>query len=726
MSHSLLISVRLHEGWYHGSDSSPSPARLFQALVAGQGLRGPLTEGSKKALSFLEDLAPPVVATPSMHAGQLVVSYVPNNDLDSKQGDHRRIGEIRTQKRIQPRLFDAETSFLFSWPLTADQAESDEAREIVSMTNDIYQLGRTVDAAWAWAEIVSEDEAAERIRQHEGPVHRPGEGAGSVECPMPGSLDSVIRRHQDMSQRYGLTADRKGQTFRRRAKPKWRRVNYQHGETFVSFDLQGMDEDRHFRWPFAEAAKLVEAIRDASVAKLKEAMPARSVDIERTLIGRKQDGSNNGPSTDRVRIVPLPSVGHEHADRQVRRVAIAIPSSCPLRFDDVAWAFSGLVVESEERRLSLVRSGQNPQAKFYKIDSGKAASWQSVTAIALGSATRRRIEPNTQKRTDTDLKGANERSSELNGARRAIGSALRHAGISTKVINIQLQREPFDTKGLRAEEFAEGTRFNKHSMWHAKIDFAESVPGPIVIGDGRFLGLGVMNAVDSQNQIEKIHAFHVSELSESADPLRVCTALRRAVMSRVHNVLGLDEALPPFFSGHEPNGAPADSTTQSHLYFACDVEAKRLYVFVPSVVDRSVKNVPRNYLRSLTLALQGLSQLKAGQAGLLATDKQEVNVHQNRLFRASKFWTSLTPYSVNRHVKKKNVQVAIEQDVLEECLRRGLPRPEVRVSNWEATSGKALQASVTLCFQKPVAGPVMLGRTRHKGGGLFAAVDTAT
>ncbi len=57
---------------------------------------------------------------------------------------------------------------------------------------------------------------------------------------------------------------------------------------------------------------------------------------------------------------------------------------------------------------------------------------------------------------------------------------------------IRVQREPFEANGRRVEDFAEGTRFAKHRMWHVEIEFSAQVRGPLVIGDGRFLGLGIM------------------------------------------------------------------------------------------------------------------------------------------------------------------------------------------------------------------------------------------
>ena len=60
MNNALVISVRLHEGWYHGAGSIPSPARVFQALMAGRGLSGPIPPESIEALEWLERQPPQI------------------------------------------------------------------------------------------------------------------------------------------------------------------------------------------------------------------------------------------------------------------------------------------------------------------------------------------------------------------------------------------------------------------------------------------------------------------------------------------------------------------------------------------------------------------------------------------------------------------------------------------------------------------------------------------
>src|SRR5712692_11692388 len=116
MSSALVISVRLQDGRYHGAgDWPPSPARLFQALVAGAGLSGPLQREVRDALEWLERRPPPLVGAPLPRRGQRVMFYMPNNDLDAVDGDPRRVAEVRTAtKFFSPCLFDAATPFLYA------------------------------------------------------------------------------------------------------------------------------------------------------------------------------------------------------------------------------------------------------------------------------------------------------------------------------------------------------------------------------------------------------------------------------------------------------------------------------------------------------------------------------------------------------------------------------------------------------------------------------------
>lgn len=108
--------------------------------------------------------------------------------------------------------------------------------------------------------------------------------------------------------------------------------------------------------------------------------------------------------------------------------------------------------------------------------------------------------------------------------------ALRHAGINPKLQAIKVQREPFEAKGKRAELFA-GSRFAKERLWHVEIALVASVPGPMPIGDGRYLGLGLMAPIP---HLDGIWSFAILDgLAKQVDLLELTRALRRSVMARV-------------------------------------------------------------------------------------------------------------------------------------------------------------------------------------------------
>ena len=491
MSSVLLISVRFHEGRYHGTgDWPPSPARLFQALIAGAGLQGPLQTGQVDALKWLETMPPPIIAVPTIRKGQPVGNFVPNNDLDAVGGDPRRIGSIRAKKEIRPLLFDAEQPSLYAWMLR-DESSQDIFIPVVSQLSEkIYQLGRGVDLAWAWAEIISETELANRLDDYTGTVHRPSlAGTGKpVLCPIRGSFASLEERYHANVSRFEVVKidGAVSQNFSRLPKPKFQSVAYDSPSQRKLFDLRSITNPEQFQaWNLERASLLIQSIRDAVFKQLATAFPAKAAQIEHWLIGRNADG---GKADERIRLIPLASIGHAHADYGIRRVFIESPANCPIRAADLFWAFNGVELGegTNVSRLSASEDG----SFFQHYGVGHAATdWQTITPAALpDSAKRRRIEPS---RRLAEAKSASERAHEQEQARMAVFTALRHAGLNLNVLDIVVQREPFQHHGARAEGFAPGTRFAKERLWHVAIKFAEPIQGPLVLGDGRFLGLGV-------------------------------------------------------------------------------------------------------------------------------------------------------------------------------------------------------------------------------------------
>ena len=61
------------------------------------------------------------------------------------------------------------------------------------------------------------------------------------------------------------------------------------------------------------------------------------------------------------------------------------------------------------------------------------------------------------------------------------------------------------------------------------------------------------------------------------------------------------------------------------------------------------------------------------------------------------------------------------RDAAAECRRRGLPTPQVELVDVSSADCGRIGGRLCLTFAAGVAGPVILGRESHRGGGLFLA-----
>ena len=723
----LTITVRFMDGRYHGEPEwPPAPARLFQALVAGNSGTEGVDSRTPDALRWLESLPPPTIAAPVAWVGQQVRFWVPNNDLDAQGGDPLRVAKIRTAKPARPRIFDPGVSLVYVWSGVQPEHEA-RAVEICESAQRLFQLGRGVDMAWASGALIEEDAAAALLREHPGqvlhPTGGPSEGAWCLPCPRTGSLDSLDARHQATLGRFEFqgTGRKQVQVFRQPPKPSFMQVAYDSPPARGLFDLRPPGEMATFAaTALPRIAQLTEAVRDAAATRLTAGLEERGADIERALVGRQVEGLPHVSPAERVRVLALPSIGHAMVDRGIRRLLVEVPPGCTLRADDVFWSFSGLpVVGPAGVEVVVTPATDRAMLNHYGVaTTGGHRVWRSVTPLALPErASRRRIEPSHR---SSQAKGAAERAAEEARAIEAVGQALRHAGVRIPVERVLVQREPFEGRGARAELFSPGTRFAKERLWHLEIAFREPVPGPLVLGDGRFLSLGIMAPL---GDVAGLLAWRISAgLAATASPVDVAAALRRAVLARFQAASG-PRRLPPFVTGHDEKGQPADDR-HPHLSYVFDPVDSRLVVVAPHVRDRRrAWAEERRHLRVLQAAMAGFCELRAGRAGHLTVTAFAVPANNDPLLGPGRNWISRTPYAVDRHRKGIGPGPALALDIREACRAAGHPEPEVEIVEARGRPGLGLTGRARLRFQVAVAGPLLLGRTRHKGGGLFGHLE---
>ncbi len=740
----LAVEVRLLDGRFHCEPEwPPSPARVFQALVAAaaQGADLPLPERS--ALTFLEGCPPPRIVAPTAVRGQRVKTWVPNNDLDAKGGDPAAVAGIRTSKHHHPWLFDADVPLLYGWrlPVVDDEAsrarQADDVGALVALADGLYQLGRGVDMASARAELLSAEAWARRVALHSGAHLQPSAATTAsrgvlLDSPAPGTLASLIARYDAGLARFEWRVEGKKatQVFRQAPKAWFRRVAYDCPPERAVFDLCVPGVQGQLGTTALErVVALVESVRDAVVERLTAALPQRSGEIEAALIGRRPGDRGTSRATARVRLVGLPSIGHPKVDRGIRRLLVEVPHDAPLESGDVFWAFSGLeVINPAGAPLVLVRSPDESMTGHYGIGAAAGSRlWRTVTPVVLPSFGA----PGRRSRADDPgdgfENGGAARAREEQEAVRSLRTALRHAGVDVGITRAVVQREPFEGRGARAERFGGGTRFSTSTLRHIEVELDRPVAGPLVLGNGRFLGLGLFAPVPSALGWVAFEIVDGLAPLESVDAGGLARALRRAAMARAQGLIGERNPLPSLVSGHAPDGQPLRTQGRTgHLLFAFDSGRRRLLVVPPHVVDgrqpERHENVP---LALVEAALEGFTELRSGSAGRLSLRRQPAtsSVDDEPLCVAARRWRTATPYVTTHHHKVDTAADAVREDVTLECARRGLPRPAtVRVEAPKRHRERGLEALVELDFAVAVRGPLMLGRTRHHGGGLFEPI----
>ena len=729
MPRALLVTVRLHEGRYHGLDNRhacewpPTPARLFQALLAGAARGVTVPAAAQAALDWLQTLPPPVIAAPRGTPGQAYLSYVPNNDLDAELPARRyeeAVARTRVGKRIRPTLFDAAAPIVYCWSAGDDTGE-DHAPALGVLADGLYQLGRGPDMAWADAALLDADDAERRILGHGGVVYRPAEhGArgGQLVCPTPGTLQSLTVRFEGTRARFRVdgAGRRAVRAFVQPPKPRFQQVAYGAAPHRLVFELRKPDARAAYAgWGLRGAAELVQSARDQAAGHLQAAVPELGDSVERYLTGR---GAGEADKALRAHIVPLPSVGHEHVDLLIRRLEIRVPQTCPLAPKDIAWAFSQVAWMDDDGEMVRELHRVEPDQMVSRFEQ-RARRWRSVTPLVLPGAPRRRIDPHRQ---GEEAKNGAERAAEEARAVAAVRHALRHADVAVPAAKVLVQREPFERHGARAEGFAPGTRFRKEALWHAAITFTEPVSGPLLLGDGRFVGLGLMRPDDER--VRGVVAFAVvGGLADGAEPWVVARAARRAMMARVQARLPRGGTLPAYVSGHRQDGSPAGDGEHRHVAVVADLPRRRLLYVAPSELPRrgvrwrDIEAVDR----LVTGALEGMDVLRAGPAGRLELVPAAVDRDGDALFAPARVWESVTTYAVTRHHRGPGAEDALELDVGAEIERCGWPRPaSIEVLTARRGPRGGLSGRLRLTFGTAQVGPLLIGRSAHKGGGLFA------
>jgi CRISPR-associated protein Csb2 len=392
----------------------------------------------RRALLMLERLDPPTIVAAPVAGQSCLQLYVPMNS--------RKREPQRQKKTIMQQVLGAGATVHYVWNLP-DGVET-EARVLCEVAGQMEYLGTSCDHVAAGGRLVDDVAALEAF---DGEWWVPAAGSDS-RAPAPGLLEELDRRHTRMVSERRITGTPVISTGRR--------VNYrrrgEEGRRSYPFSLAGLDGDRIAIDP-CQAMVVAAWTRHAAIEC------ASLVDMDPGYVSGHGDDR-----TRRISYLPLPTIAPRGRDGRIRRVLLAEPPGLS-RGRRLSQAMAGAYLtplDNPEPTAALSPIVPERDAVVARY-VGTSRVWATVTPMVMPGHYRQR--------------GPEQ-----------VCVALERAGILTPARHIQVRRGPAFAGAMSAEQYRVPHYLLGSHRSHAMIEFAEPVTGPLAIGSGCHIGLGLM------------------------------------------------------------------------------------------------------------------------------------------------------------------------------------------------------------------------------------------
>ena len=240
--------------------------------------------------------------------------------------------------------------------------------------------------------------------------------------------------------------------------------------------------------------------------------------VAEAISGHTPDGKRS--ENPRAFIVPLPFVGHRHADGRIMGVAVVLPTALPPeQRQEVLRAIGhweeAMREEDEECPSLKVTFGKGCLLNVERIAWGKperrslrqrtwtqaATTWMSVTPVALD-------------RNPGDLRSRDPKKAAkaFLAAESCIADACERIGLPRPATVTILPSVTFSgvEKAAKFPAYPPQADRVRRVKTHVCIEFDQPVSGPVVLGAGRYQGLGLFRPVHEEKQEQQ----HKEETNE--------------------------------------------------------------------------------------------------------------------------------------------------------------------------------------------------------------------
>lgn len=487
MKRFLCISVTFLDTFFHGQSDGdnpewpPSPMRLFQAMLAGSkmGARklrwvGGDRSDLRDAFLWLERQPAPEIIAPAASPAPAYTLFVPNNDSDAALNRQDRL----TSKFVRPhRLAHSNEAdelrtlhYLWDIPKVEWGASRRHAEVLVHESRHLLALGWGIDQVVGRGAILTSEDVGQLTGERWQPLESGLSGGNRLRVPRAGSLDDLEAVYES------FRGQLDGGTYNPpKLLKKFIPVRY-------ARNVEGL------RRPYA-CFELPEGIAFRQEATIQVAAMLRSLacrelnqddfrnqfddDTEVYLAGHINGEESTPP---RFSYLPLPTIGHEHADGMIRRVLVVEPYGGD--GSRASWAQGrlrgqALVDNGRNERGQLLDLWRKTSENIMKHYVGETKSWTTVTPVILpGYDDGRQF-----KAEKLFLQAAEQADLPTNG-----------------IADITLRRAPFWPASQHPRHYNRPRYLSHLPAWHVQLIFREPVSGPLAVGAGRHVGLGLMAA----------------------------------------------------------------------------------------------------------------------------------------------------------------------------------------------------------------------------------------
>ena len=459
----LRITVEWLDARYHGREWPPAPFRLYQAMLAGYAMNARGNPTFEAAMRHLETLPPPVITAPPVDARSTVTAAVPNNDADVAFALHARgapaLARAQTAKALTLRTRRArhvEGAVTYDWRATRETAGHFPAFERI--VRSVTTLGLGIDLAVARASLHEHlPPPSPGIRYTPAPAAR-----RNLRVPWPGAFDALEAAYRAARTRVGAAA------VAGPSEAPVRTVAYgcelePPPVRCTAFTLRTAD-DRALSVEGTRAVEVAAMVRHA----IRCAGTAAGLDpaLLTALMGHAGEH--------RIRVAPLPTVGHGQADGWVRRVMLTAPLGVDAdAWSDVVTRLAGTQLVREHGRgvagvLAPLPSTDPVLARF----RAEARAWTTATPVVLPGCDHRRGRARPQ---------------------RALRRMLRHAGLAEALLeSATLEPAPRVAGSAPAHHYRRPRHLARFPVTHLRVTWRTAVVGPLALGAGTGYGLGLL------------------------------------------------------------------------------------------------------------------------------------------------------------------------------------------------------------------------------------------